>query len=67
MPPLNRGRGDIPLPFQRLELREFPGREPEISEWKSETGCVLFRQMGLKLDEFENLCKFENLQSLKLS
>ena len=40
MPPLNRGRGDIPLPFQRLELREFLGREPEISEWKSETGCL---------------------------
>ena len=67
MPLLNRGRGDIPLPFQGFKLREFLGQEPEISEWKSETGSVLFRHMGLKFDEFENLCKFENLQSLELS
>ena len=64
MPLLNKGRGDIPLPFQKLKIRDFLGQEPEIPEWKSETGCILFRQMGLKFDEFENLCKFENLQSL---
>ena len=50
-PLLNKGRGDIPLPFQKLKIRESLGREPEISEWKSETGCVLFRHMahGLKV------------------